>query len=101
MLHDVCQTGVSVKSGGNGQPVSGTALSTREEELLRIRNAKIRELKMRFGIWSPAHPLLMQRFLSFKDRVTIIDLADARTVSLGSWRGGLGFDRINWKVWLR
>jgi len=32
MLHDVCQTGVSVKSGGNGQPDSGTALSTREEE---------------------------------------------------------------------
>ena len=35
---------------GNGQPDSGTALSTREEELLSIRNAKIRELKRRFGL---------------------------------------------------
>jgi len=35
---------------GNGQPVSGTALSTREEELLRIRNPKIREMKRGYGI---------------------------------------------------
>jgi len=50
MLNVKCQTGGIRKSGGNGQPDSGTALSTREEELLRILNPKIRELKRRIGV---------------------------------------------------